>query len=771
MSIINTNISSLTAQRNLGMSQASLSTAMQRLSSGLRINSAKDDAAGLAISDRMTTQIRGSNQAARNANDGISLSQTAEGDLAQISVNLQRMRELAVQSANATNTSSDRAAIDAEVQALSAEIDRTAQNSAFNGNKLLDGSFVAQKFQVGANGGISDSITVNTIASARISQLGGVGTSFQATTVGGAATGALAAGDLTLNGIQVGATGLGVAPGQSTGSASSIVAAINTVSSSSGVTAVANTNTVTGGAATTFGAATGSIAANTFSINGISVGAINGGVTPMGQGANVAAAINAISAQTGVSATSDAASGALTLTASDGRDINIAMNGSSSAAVATTNQTTLVAQTGLATVNVGAQANPAIAGTQFSAGAFSALPAATAAGGGIAAGTITANGVSVGAVTFTTQVANTAVTAAAVAATGSTLTIGNLTAGSTYTIASTTTNVGTINLLATGVAATDAANFAAAYNVLGGATSTLTAGTGLNANVLTSSGAASTLAITAVRTATQVAAGVTSAQTLIADTSTTAAANGAGFALNAGTLGLQASGGNGYNAQQLATAIQTALTSAGSTTTLSASTAGVITTVGATPIALGLGGTAESAAIAVTNKAAAVTATGIVAANLGTQAVGGGVSNHGTITLSSTSGAGIVWGGNSATKAGLSTNGTQAATTTSTVSSIANLNVLTAENATKALAAIDGALTTVSASRAALGAIQNRFTSVVTSLQTTSENLTASRSRIQDADFAAETASLSRAQVLQQAGTAMVAQANQLPQGVLALLR
>jgi len=124
MSVINTNISSLTAQRNLGTSQASLATSMQRLSSGLRINSAKDDAAGLAISERMTSQIRGSNQAARNANDGISLSQTAEGDLAQISSNLQRMRELAVQSANGTNSSSDRSALDAEVQALSSEIDR-----------------------------------------------------------------------------------------------------------------------------------------------------------------------------------------------------------------------------------------------------------------------------------------------------------------------------------------------------------------------------------------------------------------------------------------------------------------------------------------------------------------------------------------------------------------------------------------------------------------------------------------------------------------------
>jgi flagellin len=150
---INTNTASLSSQRNLNGSQNGLTTSLQRLSSGLRINSAKDDAAGLAISERMTSQIRGNDQAARNANDGISLAQTAEGDLTQIGTNLQRMRELAVQSANASNSASDRAALDLEAQQLSAEIDRVASNSSFNGVNLLDGSFNAQTFQVGANPG------------------------------------------------------------------------------------------------------------------------------------------------------------------------------------------------------------------------------------------------------------------------------------------------------------------------------------------------------------------------------------------------------------------------------------------------------------------------------------------------------------------------------------------------------------------------------------------------------------------------------------------
>ena len=171
--VINTNIASLNAQRNLSSSQSALNTSLERLSSGLRINSAKDDAAGLAISERMTAQIRGLNQAARNANDGISLAQTAEGALKEIGNNLQRIRELAVQSANATNSSTDRAALDKEVTALKAEIDRVSTTTAFNGAKLLDGNFSSQNFQVGANA--SETITFTTIAKSDTGTLGASG--------------------------------------------------------------------------------------------------------------------------------------------------------------------------------------------------------------------------------------------------------------------------------------------------------------------------------------------------------------------------------------------------------------------------------------------------------------------------------------------------------------------------------------------------------------------------------------------------------------------
>ncbi|WP_414554882.1 flagellin [Stenotrophomonas forensis] len=168
--VINTNTMSLNAQRNLSTSGSSLATTIQRLSSGSRINSAKDDAAGLAISERFGTQIRGTDVAIRNANDGISLAQVAEGSLTEIGNNLQRVRELSVQASNATNSASDRKALQAEVTQLVSEIDRVAKQSDFNGTKLLDGSFSSQLFQVGANAG--QSIAIDKTIDAKAGSLG-----------------------------------------------------------------------------------------------------------------------------------------------------------------------------------------------------------------------------------------------------------------------------------------------------------------------------------------------------------------------------------------------------------------------------------------------------------------------------------------------------------------------------------------------------------------------------------------------------------------------
>ena len=241
MQVINTNVISLNAQRNLNSSQSSLATAMQRLSSGLRINSAKDDAAGLAISERMTSQINGLDQAGRNANDGISLAQTAEGALGSIGDNLQRIRELAVQSANATNSSTDRAAIQTEVGQLMSEIDRVANQTSFNGVKLVDGSFSSAVFQVGANAG--ETITVGSITDANVAALGSVtaATGQSSAVTGITSLGAVGAGKLVINGVDVGAS-IGAA-GSSQQRVSQVVDAINNNAQTTGVNAAFDSST------------------------------------------------------------------------------------------------------------------------------------------------------------------------------------------------------------------------------------------------------------------------------------------------------------------------------------------------------------------------------------------------------------------------------------------------------------------------------------------------------------------------------------------------
>ena len=294
--IINTNLFSLNAQRNLNTTQSALQTSLQRLSSGLRVNSAKDDAAGLAIAERFTAQIRGLNQAIRNSNDGISFSQTAEGALSTATNALQRVRELAVQSANDTNSSTDRQALNNEVQQLVAEINRIANSTQFNGQNILDGTSSTLVFQVGANQ--NQTISVNgvdargSILGARASVSGSISqTNLDAT---------IAADDLVVQGIAVDLSGLSA--GDSTGA---VVNAINQVTAQSGIQAQANTTVTTGDIAVAAGSAT---------INGVQV-------TLVGTAATDVDTINALSAQTGVTA---AVSGAnITLSNTDGSAIAI----------------------------------------------------------------------------------------------------------------------------------------------------------------------------------------------------------------------------------------------------------------------------------------------------------------------------------------------------------------------------------------------------------------------------------------------------------------
>lgn len=365
--IINTNIASLNAQRNLTTSQSALSTALQRLSSGLRINSAKDDAAGLAISDRFTTQIRGLNQASRNASDGISLAQTAESALSELTNNLQRIRELAVQSANASNSSSDRTALDSEVQQRIAEINRIATQTSFNGQKVLDGTFGNALFQVGANVGETISVSLNT--SVKTNSLGsfvnqastyaatvtpsGAATTGTYTAVAGtlAYTGVdnnqIAASSLSLNGTAIKDSSLftGSATGQGNTSAYAKAAAING-SGISGVTATAS-NTVTlaaasGGAAGTsdfldLTIGTGQALTYTLTINGQAV--LNASADTSIDTA--VQSINAWSNTTGVVA-SKTSGGSLQLLAADGRNISVAESIATTAGTAGAATTTTV---------------------------------------------------------------------------------------------------------------------------------------------------------------------------------------------------------------------------------------------------------------------------------------------------------------------------------------------------------------------------------------------------------------------------------------------
>ncbi len=299
--VINTNVMSLNAQRNLNKSGGELATSLQRLSSGMRINSAKDDAAGLAIANRMTAQIKGLNQAMRNANDGISLAQTAEGAMGTITDSLQRVRELAIQSANATNSATDRAALQAEASQLIAEIDRVASQTSFNGVKLLDGTFSSQQFQVGADAG--QTITVSSIASARTSDLGA---SYSASVTSAAldSTDTIDAGDLVINGVTLGAV--------ATTDAKELATAINALSGT-GVTAAANSFTVNGG---TTGTTAG---VGTITINGTATASVTLGGTASTNRSNLVQAINDISGATGVTAVDDGTG--VDLVSSDGRNI------------------------------------------------------------------------------------------------------------------------------------------------------------------------------------------------------------------------------------------------------------------------------------------------------------------------------------------------------------------------------------------------------------------------------------------------------------------
>jgi len=330
---INTNVASLNAQRQLNSSQSSLATSLQRLSSGLRINSAKDDAAGMAISERFSTQIRGLNQAIRNANDGISLSQTAEGALSEVNTNLQRIRELAVQSSNASNSASDRAALQSEVNQRLAEITRVGGQTEFNGLKLLDGSFKDQAFQVGANAG--QTISIANLVDARASSLGNSvlqtgGTGAITGTVVTAATGlannavaveanlTISTTDASGKTLTTGAISYAVNSG-----ANAIAKAINAAGTSVGVQATASNETTISDLSV---AGTVAFTLNTTDADGVAKSAaISAVIADKNDLSALVSAINGQSSTTGITAEFDStgSKSSIKLVTTDGRNIGI----------------------------------------------------------------------------------------------------------------------------------------------------------------------------------------------------------------------------------------------------------------------------------------------------------------------------------------------------------------------------------------------------------------------------------------------------------------
>jgi flagellin len=655
--VINTNIASINAQRNLTQSQSALQTSLQRLSSGLRINSAKDDAAGLAISERFTTQIRGLNQAVRNANDGISLAQTGEGALGEMTQNLQRIRELAVQSANATNSDSDRIALNLEVQQRLAEIERVASQTSFNGRKILDGSFGNAAFQVGAN--VGETISVGLSTSMRTADVGEYATAtsvnLSSLIVEGTDGIALDTGDLTINGTSV------AAGTYSTGA--SLASAINTAWQGSGGTGnivSADINDVLN-----------------FTNNTASAITIGGTSNPLG--------VTTVAAATFSDTVNNVITGAdFTVAAFTVSDLNVNVNSAGAVAVAD--------------------------GTYDATGLIAAIN--TAAGSSIAAtdgaGGITITG-PVGGVAFTGADATTlGVSTVAAAATDNGITsadfdetaflVSNLTVDGAAVTNGLYTNTGlaaAINSVVSGIAAVN--------------------GTGVE---ITNSSPTATITF-----------GGTNATTL-------------GFTAPVGTATVSAQG----------TAASSDLTSA------------LATNNTATPLII----TGLSLQVG-TNDAVSVTAGSYSTQNAFLTAVNEALGGNGSASISNNvlsvvANENITVGGTDAT-----TVFTAASFTAS--GSLSDVDVLNVSNSEAAMRRIDSALTEVSNLRSTFGAIQNRFESTITSLSATAENLTSSRSRIQDTDFAMETASLTRGQILQQAGVAMLAQANQLPNTVLSLLR
>jgi len=647
--VVNTNVMSLNAQRQLNKSQLMQNTAMERLSSGLRINSAKDDAAGLSISTGMSSQIRGLNQAVRNANDGVSMAQTAEGSMDEMTNILQRMRELGVQSANDTNSASNRASIQIEVDQLYSELDRIASTTSFNGINLLDGSNKSTTLQIGseANQSLSFSINAVTTKDLNLNAVSGLGE------LNGGRTNtstAIADSGISINGVNL--TGAAVGANM----ASSVKTMVNAKTGLTGVTASAY-NTVSGTAGQT-GVTSGlTINGQALNSNGVSGG--TGSMTDL---------VDTINRDvSGITASLDT-KGGLVLSNDTGNGIIVGGTVAGSGLTADTYQgfVSLSSADG-STISIGTESTSTasqLASAGFLASTGSDVVTGTAVSTGIVSATdgIRINGVDLGAVTGTT--------------------------------------------------AADKAFAINAISVESGVSASATTTVSYKANITNLSAVSSDLTINGV------------VMTMTAATSLDDVVN------TINSAGIQG-------------VVATADNVTGSLVLTSAAGSDIIVNSKTTANALGTLAAASS-----TRTTGEITLTGKDGADVLITSTAGRQSSQDAALQK----IGVTEIGGSATAVGV------------------GLSVTSVTGANNTINRIDDALGKISDGRANLGAIQNRLGSTISNLQNVSQNISAANSRIRDADFAMETSALSKSQILQQAGTAMLSQANASTQNVLSLL-
>ncbi|MBA2882663.1 flagellin [Desulfosalsimonas propionicica] len=715
---INTNVASLNAQRNLNNSQGALNNAMQRLSSGLRINSAKDDAAGLAISDRMTSQVKGLNQAARNANDGISLAQTAEGALQESTNLLQRMRELAVQSANDTNSASDRASLQSEVNQLKQEITRIAETTTFNGKNLLDGTLNSAQFQVGANANETISFGVSSAKAADL------GNNALATDNDAGIEAATAVYTFTADGAEMGKAVTGSDNGitaeditvtDSAGNSQSYSISANEESSSvatelsklDGVTATATNSVVLSGGST--GSASNDQTLTFTNGSGDSV-TLTAGVDISDADAMLADINDNHSADAetaGLTFTSDGTN--LTATSATGEDITVALtdnsDGDASIDMMGLDETTTQ---GLAAGNLTGTAGGAVT---------------VALDQGYEIESSASDGY------FTSGDADTAVDTVK---TGQADTTGG-------------NNVGAQTLTIVGPDGSSTADIdeGASAKAVATAVNGESADTGVSAEART------------VATLSDLTEDGTLSFTLQGDTTVDA-------------VEIQATVTKG-DLSALAKAINDKAGATGISAELSGSDNEIILTQdsGYNIAIADFNNTTENSSMNISGSQGG--ATKLVDDGSGSYdsaVVGGEVTFSAADDFNITSDiAADATGGTSLFNA----DGNEA--NVSDLESVADVDITTVEGAASAISSIDGAIGQIDTYRGDMGAVQNRFESTIANLQNVSENLTAARSRILDADIAQETSAMTKNNILQQAGVSILAQANQAPQLALSLLQ